>query len=130
MGFASTHKLPILFVCEDNDLSILTHTEVRRNWNIVDVAKAFKMEAVDIGDDPWLIAYHTRELVKNLPALINCRTCRHYWHVGGGVDGPPEWNRLVMIRQELEGLGIKYKDVEEKTKRETKRLWEKHLQIR
>ena len=45
LGWASTKNLPILFVVEDNNLSILTEKKVRRNWNIHDVAKSFKMKA-------------------------------------------------------------------------------------
>lgn len=128
MGFASTHKLPVLFVCEDNDLSILTPTDVRRNWEIADVAAALKMPAVDITDDPWLIAFQTKELVKNLPAFINCRTCRHLWHAGAGIDGPPEWDRLALLKETLMALGIDYKDTENQTKLYVENLWEKQLQ--
>lgn len=130
MGFASRYKLPILFVCEDNNLSILTPTEVRRNWEMADVAEALKIPAIDITDDPWLIAHHTRELVKKLPAFINCRACRHFWHAGVGRDGPPEWDRFEMVKQELNGLGIDYKNTEEKTARYVKGLWEKQLRKR
>jgi len=127
MGFASTHKLPVLFVCEDNNLSILTPTEVRRNWEIAKVAEAFNIPAVDITDDPWLVAHHTEKLVKNLPALINCRTCRHYWHAGVGVDSPPKWDRLDLTRKELAKLGIDYEKIENQTKQYINELWEKQL---
>jgi pyruvate dehydrogenase E1 component alpha subunit len=127
MGFASTHKLPVLFVCEDNDLSILTPTKVRRNWEIAEVAKALKIPAVDITDDPWLIAHHTEELVKDLPALINCRTCRHFWHAGIGIDGPPEWDRLALIKEELKKRGLDYEKTESQIKQYINELWEKQL---
>ena len=32
LGWAVTQKLPIIFICEDNDLSVLTKTEDRRSW--------------------------------------------------------------------------------------------------
>ena len=32
LGWASTKKIPILFIVEDNNLSILTEKKVRRNW--------------------------------------------------------------------------------------------------
>ena len=130
MGFASTHKLPVLFVCEDNDLSILTPTRVRRNWDIADVAAALHIPSVDIADDPWLIAYHTKTLTNNLPAFINCRTCRHLWHTGAGVDGPPEWNRFTLIKRELDKLGIEYEGIEKKTAEYVKDLWKKQLRKR
>ena len=55
LGFAATHKLPVLFVCVDNNLSILTTVSVRRSWKIVDVARSFNMPAVDIAHDPWTV---------------------------------------------------------------------------
>ena len=128
MGFATSYKVPVLFLCDDNDLSILTPTHVRRHWDIADVAKSFKMPAVDITDDPWLVAHHTRELVNDLPAFINCRACRHYWHTGVGIDGPPEWDRLEIMKAELTRLGIEYSAVEEEVKQHVKELWEKQLE--
>jgi TPP-dependent pyruvate/acetoin dehydrogenase alpha subunit len=32
LGFAVTHQLPVMFICDDNDLSILTPTSTRRSW--------------------------------------------------------------------------------------------------
>ena len=39
MGFAVTHKLPVFFVCEDNNLSVLTTIDKRRSWSMTEVAK-------------------------------------------------------------------------------------------
>ncbi|MBF0125144.1 MAG: hypothetical protein HQL60_07395, partial [Magnetococcales bacterium] len=58
-GFAATHKLPVLFVCIDNDLSILTEVAVRRSWDVAEVARSFGVPAVDTADDPWAVLYHT-----------------------------------------------------------------------
>jgi len=127
MGFAATHKLPVLFVCEDNDLAVLTHTDVRRNWQVANVVSALGIPSVDITDDPWLIAHHTRELCQNLPAFINCRTCRQYWHMGVGVDGPPEWDRFSLVKQEMGKLGLETEKVEEETREYVKGLWERQL---
>ena len=128
MGFACRHKLPILFVCEDNDLSILTRKEVRRNWEIAEVAEAFKIPSVDITDDPWLIFDNTKKLCNNLPALINCRTCRHFWHTGVGIDGPPKWDRFGLVKQELKRLNIDYSQTENQAKQYVDNLWQKQLQ--
>ena len=48
LGWASTKNLPIVFIVEDNNLSILTKKKVRRNWNIHDVAKSFKMKLLKL----------------------------------------------------------------------------------
>ena len=106
LGFAVTHRLPVLFICDDNDLSILTPTSTRRSWKISDVAKGLGMPAVDITDDPWTILATAQELQNKLPALINVYSCRMNWHVGVGIDGPPEWDRLNLIEQRLSELGL------------------------
>lgn len=106
MGFAVTHKLPVLFVCEDNNLSILTEIRARRSWSITKVAAALDMPAVDISDDPWSVAARAAEFKKNLPAFMNIYTCRARWHVGAGIDGPPEWDRFALVKKELLALGL------------------------
>ncbi|HBB67682.1 MAG: hypothetical protein A2X39_04960 [Elusimicrobia bacterium GWC2_56_31] len=105
LGFASTHKLPVLFVCVDNDLSILTPTAERRNWKITDVAGAMGLGTVDAADDPWSVIEHSRKLSRKLPALINVRTCRKYWHVGVGNDGASAWDRYAICKEKLIGAG-------------------------
>ena len=104
-GYAATKKLPMLFVCVDNDLSILTKVGVRRSWNVTKVAAAFGLESTDIADDPWTIMHYAREFSKKMPAFINVRVVRHLWHAGTGKDFEPEWDRLALVREELVRLG-------------------------
>lgn len=88
IGWAATKKLPIWFIVEDNNLSILTEKKVRRSWEMHDVAKAFGMKAFDISDDPrelWSVL--TPEMI-NEPLLLNVRTNRLFWHAGAGIDDP------------------------------------------
>lgn len=130
IGFAMSHKLPILFICEDNNLSILTPVAVRRKWSIVDLAASFKIPAIDITDDPWLIAHHVRELGPQLPALINIRTVRNLWHAGFGCDGAPEWNRFEMICKELRelGLGDQMDQIIFESQKRADEIWAEQLQ--
>ena len=101
-GFASTHKLPILFIVEDNDLSILTTKSVRRSWHTKDVASALGINSVDITDDPHVIYNHTKKLIIKLPALINCNTCRLSWHTGAGQDSDAmKWDRFTETKKYL-----------------------------
>jgi len=86
MGWASTKKLPILFVVEDNNLSILTEKKVRRSWHMRDVAKAFNMRARDTTDDPVELGSHLQCLFDCGPMLLNVNTHRKYWHSGAGID--------------------------------------------
>jgi len=131
MGFAATRKLPILFVCEDNDLSVLTTTEVRRSWSATKVAESFGLRARDISDDPWLVEHTTRELSDCLPALLNVRTCRNLWHVGTGNDGPPEWDRYELTKQQFYEMqmGPEVDAIEREISDEMSELWRKRLQI-
>lgn len=106
MGEAATKKAPVLFICYDNNLSLLTKIEIRRSWLMIDEARAKGMPAVDITNDPWLVAHHAKELAKQLPAFLNIRTCRELWHAGAGCDGPPEWERFALIKEEIKSLSL------------------------
>ncbi len=130
LPWASHKKLPILFVCEDNNLSILTEVKVRRKWETADIAGAFKMPAVDIADDPWTIMHYALEFQNNLPAYMNIRTARAIRHQGTKSDGEPEWNRFELAKERITELGLK-KDalgLEGKIIEEMNKLWERRLE--
>jgi pyruvate dehydrogenase E1 component alpha subunit len=129
LGFAVTKKLPVLFVCEDNDLSILTRTSTRRSWTICGLAHGLGLPAVDITDDPWLIAHHVQELASQLPALINIRTCRGLWHAGTGCDGPPEWDRFALMKETMRELGLAKEAaaLESEAERTVQNVWAERL---
>lgn len=132
MGMAATHRLPVLFVCEDNNRSVLTPVETRRTWRVADVARGFGLEAADIADDPWLIDHWTGEFMARLPALINIHTCRDVWHVGIGNDGDAEWNRYELVRREIADLGLadEAARVETETRDYVDERWNARLRIR
>ena len=71
LGWASTKKLPILFVVEDNNLSILTEKKIRRNWHMHDVAKSFKMKGFNISDDPKEIIKYQFEFLPKKPKFVD-----------------------------------------------------------
>ena len=129
MGYAVTKKLPAQFICEDNNLSILTPVATRRSWSLADVARSLGMPSVDITDDPWLVADTVESFLEKLPAFINIRTCRNLWHAGVGTDGPPEWNRFELIKKEMKNLGLESeaKQIETETAQQVKRVWEEQL---
>jgi acetoin:2,6-dichlorophenolindophenol oxidoreductase subunit alpha len=112
LGEAGTRKPPILFVCADNNLSILTPVSDRRNWDIVDTAKAKGMPAINITDDPWLILETAKRFIKKLPAFLNIYTCRVLWHAGTGQDGEPEWDRYQYTIKEMDRLGLSKRAME------------------
>ena len=124
LGWASHKKLPILFIVEDNDLSILTKKSVRRNWNMKDVARSFKLEGHDIKDDPKEIEKHSNFFFKK-PMLLNINTNRIYWHAGGGVDSDKTFDRY---KKELKILGVHATKIDEYYKTHIKKLWKLQLE--
>lgn len=124
LGWAATKKLPILFVVEDNDLSILTRKQVRRSWDIVDVAAAFGLAAIDIEDDPTDIEKHFM-LDKRLPMLINIHTERLFWHAGAGTDPYQKRDRYAI---EMKELGIEAECIHDNTKTYVESLWKERFE--
>lgn len=124
-SFAVKKKAPILFVCEDNGLSILTPVAARRDWQLASVARSFGMPAVEITDDPWLIMHWVRILQQGFSALLNIHTVRHLWHAGTGRDSEPEWDRFELVKEELRNMGLRHKvsAIEEKTREYVDALW-------
>ena len=105
IGWASTKKLPIWYIVEDNNLSILTEKKVRRNWEMHDVAKAYKMKAFDFTDDPKHMWSYLINCGKDEPVLFNIRTNRLFWHAGAGIDDP---NILDTHKSYMHYFGNKY----------------------
>ena len=114
LGTAATKKLKILFVCDDNNLSVLTPINDRRSWKIENVAKSMGIPSISVKDDPMSIYKETQKLKKKLPALINIKTCREFWHEGFGKDKPEKgyWNRFEIEKKGL--IKIKQKTFVEK----------------
>lgn len=129
MDFAVKRKVPVFFICMDNNLSILTEVRVRRNYSMASVAQSIGMPAAEITDDPWLIMHYADIFQRRLPAFLNIHTVRHLWHSGTGTDGEPEWNRFLMAREEIENLnfGSEADEVERGIQRYTDQVWEKEF---
>lgn len=125
LGFATTYKLPVLFLCMDNDLSILTPINKRRSWSINDVARGFGLAEYDMADDPWSIIKFLDSEDFKLPMLLNVRVCREYYHVGIGQDGPREWERNEIVRNELiDRFNLETVcNLEKKVEERVERLW-------
>ena len=124
LGWASTKNLPILFVVEDNNLSILTEKKVRRNWEMHDVAKAFQMRGKNISDDPIEIR-EALDDVFNGPMLLNINTHRKFWHSGAGIDDEDTFDRY---QAEMALLGSDAKEIDQQYKQKINELWKKQLE--
>lgn len=93
LNFATLHRLPVLFVLEDNSLAVHTSLENRQGFSVEKVCESFGIKYVEEnrGYDPVLVAdAATRgvESIKSLggPALLRVATMRYREHVGPGED--------------------------------------------
>jgi len=125
LGWASTKNLPILFIVEDNNLSILTEKKMRRNWEMDKIALGFRMEAANINDDPLVIEAFLKDYKFEYPMLLNIKTHRKYWHSGAGQDG----NEFDRYENELKSLGDEGKKIDEENKLFIEKLWQQQLEI-
>ena len=124
IGWAATKNLPILFVVEDNNLSILTEKSVRRNWTMDNVAEGFGVKGIDITDFPSDI-YNCLGDVFKKPLLLNINTIRKYWHAGAGIDDPNVFDRY---EDEMNKLGDDAKEIHESNRKLVRKLWQKQLE--
>lgn len=125
LGWASTKNLPVLFVVEDNNLSILTEKKVRRNWEMDDVAKAFNMDAWNVKDDPTALYEILKDYNFDKPMLLNINTIRKYWHAGAGSDG----DYFDRYENEMKILGEEAKIIDLESKELAEKLWQQQLEI-
>ena len=124
LGWASTKNIPLITVVEDNNLSILTEKKVRRNWEMADVAKSFKMQGYNIKDDPMEILKNSEVFFKK-PCLLNINTNRIYWHAGSGKDADDTFDRYEI---EKKIIGLEAVEIDKKIKEEVDSLWKKQLE--
>ena len=124
LGWASFKKLPILFIVEDNNLSILTEKKVRRHWEMHDVAKGFKMKSFNINDNPLNFLKISGSFFKE-PILINVNTNRLFWHAGAGIDSPKTFDRYKSLLNKNKNL---FKKIDQDKKNKIDRLWQEQLE--
>ena len=125
LGWASTKNLPILFIVEDNNLSILTEKKVRRNWEMDDIAKGFNMKASSLNDSPLVIEMFLKDYNFEYPMLLNINTTRKYWHAGAGKDD----DYTTQYERELKSLGEEAQKIDEENKLLVEKLWQQQLEI-
>lgn len=93
INFAALKKLPILFVCENNQFAIYSHVRDRMSGNdICERAESYRVPAVHIDDgDPIAIHRETQKALAAIragegPRFIEAMTYRWRDHVGPGED--------------------------------------------
>ncbi|MAV63941.1 MAG: hypothetical protein CMG00_01990 [Candidatus Marinimicrobia bacterium] len=123
LSWVAKKNLPILFVVDDNNYAVLTKKEERRDWNAKELAKAFKIEAHDIKDEPKKIFQNLNKNLFKRPMLVNIHTNRIFWHAGAGKDRANVFDRYL---QQKNQLGKKAELVDIQVKKKIKLLWAKN----
>jgi pyruvate dehydrogenase E1 component alpha subunit len=108
LNFAAIHRLPVLFICENNFYSVEAPLSVRQpaGTTLSARANAFSVEAQQIdGNDVFAVHATATDAVARLrdgagPVFLECTTYRWREHVGPMFDD--ELGRTYRSRQELE----------------------------
>ncbi len=92
LNFASLKKIPVLFICENNQLAVHSHLAERQSYRIVEHASSFGVPGrrIDQGWDMLAVRKATEEAVAHVrngkPYLLEIMTARYMEHVGIGED--------------------------------------------
>jgi TPP-dependent pyruvate/acetoin dehydrogenase alpha subunit len=124
MGWASKKNLPLIFIIEDNNFSISTEKLVRRNWEIKDVARSFKIRSYDINDCPIEIKSKSKYFFKE-PLLLNIFTNRINEHRGGNKLKTEKKDRYLVEKNKI---GVAADKIDYTFKKMIERIWLKRLE--
>lgn len=107
VNWAAVQKLPIVFVVENNGVSMATMPEVSRtSENIADRARALGVDAVVVdGNDMLAVREVMDEAIERartlcLPTVVEARTYRPYGHFNGDMieSRPSEYHEAMLKR--------------------------------
>jgi pyruvate dehydrogenase E1 component alpha subunit len=109
LNFAALHKLPVLFVCENNGYAI--HMPIAKRWaapRLVERVETYGIPTHQISDSNvltiWEIAANAYTSIRggSGPVFIECRTYRWKEHVGPGDDYDAGYRTRDELRPWLE----------------------------
>ncbi|MEW6272296.1 MAG: thiamine pyrophosphate-dependent enzyme, partial [Thermodesulfobacteriota bacterium] len=93
LNFAALHRLPVLFLCENNGLAVHSSIAARQAYDIAEHAAAYDVPvlACTRGNDPLAVYETVAAAVEGIradggPAAVVCDTYRQLEHVGIGDD--------------------------------------------
>ena len=106
LNFCSLHNLPVLFVCENNDLAVFTKRNRRQSFKITDLVESYNIKNLKI-EDSWnyektcKLFKQSIELVrrKKSPFFIEIDVCRYKEHVGVNDDNDLGYRSLDIINK-------------------------------
>lgn len=93
LNFASLHRLPVLFVCENNGLAVHSPLHERQAYKIRGLPEAYGIDTIVLeeGYDVLKLADGFSKAVSKVrsgfgPVFVEVFTCRYREHVGPGED--------------------------------------------
>ena len=93
LNFASLHKVPVLFLCEDNNLAVHSPKFERQSFNLKSLVKSYDIpfyeikegyDFVKVKEESEIIISKIKKLKK--PIFLKINTARYKEHVGPGED--------------------------------------------
>lgn len=93
LNFASLYEVPILFLCEDNNLAVHSPKYERQSFSIENLVKAYDIPyfSIEEGYDPMIVKNESKKAIdyvrnSNKSAFLKIKTARYKEHVGPGED--------------------------------------------
>ncbi len=93
LNFASLKRLPVLFLCEDNDLAIHAFKRERQAFDLKQLVNSFNISYYELEEGYDLAKVHdiSKEVIKIVreecrPIFLRIKTCRYMEHVGPNTD--------------------------------------------
>ncbi len=105
LNFASLHILPVLFLCEDNQLAVHAPKLQRQSYALKELVEAYSIEFYELEEGYDLIkvyelAKKTTKIVREMqrPVFVRIKTSRYKEHVGPGEDFNAGYRSEMEIR--------------------------------
>ena len=105
LNYAALHRLPVLFLCEDNGLAVHSRPAARQAYRIAEHAAAYGLPVTTVAEgwDPLAVHETLGRVIAEVreertPRFVHVRTFRYREHVGPGED----WTAGYRSREELE----------------------------
>jgi TPP-dependent pyruvate/acetoin dehydrogenase alpha subunit len=120
LNFAALHRLPVLFVCENNSYAI--HSPLTKRWattQLCERVRTYGIPAISIPDSDVLeVRHHAVEAVDALrknesgPAFLECHTYRWREHVGPNEDFGTGYRPIEELhkwkdKDQVEAIGVR-----------------------
>jgi len=136
LNFASVHRLPVIFVCENNTYGISTSQKQHQMIRDISIrAASYNMPGITVDGNDVMAVYEAagqavpRARAGEGPTLIECKTYRWRGHHEGDPNQGRRYRTMEEVKEWMEKCPIRrFEDrlVEEKilTKPKIKKIWE------